>query len=57
MVTIKAVNSSGQQPDDLLFFHDNVSLLASTTPSTPQQGVEVADEGTKLTFSLSLLLN
>jgi len=45
MVSIRAVNSSGQLPDDIVFFHDNVSMLASTTASTPQQGVEVADEG------------
>lgn len=43
--TIRARNSTGQQPDDLLFFHDSISLLPSTTASTNQEGVEVADEG------------
>lgn len=43
--SIRAFNSTGQQPDDLLFFHDSISLEASTTPTTNQEGVEVADEG------------
>jgi hypothetical protein len=45
MFSIQATNASGLPPDDLLFFHDNISLLASTTAATPQEGVEVADEG------------
>jgi len=44
--TIGAINvQTGKPPEDLLFIHDNIADLASTTPDTPQQAVEVADEG------------
>jgi hypothetical protein len=45
MVTVKAVNSQGVQPADILFFHDSIAMDPATTPSTNQQGVEIADEG------------